>query len=353
MNKKNILTKQHQKILQMATKNKIFKLAVQSAFNHIIITDAEGVIIFANSAVTRITGYSPEEIIGNTPRLWGQQMPSPFYKKLWSTIKKDKKTFSGEITNKRKNGETYYAKAIISPIISPRKKIIGFIGTEEDVTKQKEVDKMKSEFISITAHQLKTPMTSLRWNLELLAESKLDKKQKEIIEGLSTTNEKLIDLVNTLLNISRIESGRITLTPEKINLTTMIDSVKDDYTIKIKEKSLTIKTDLEKNLPLIIHDTQFLRQILLNIMSNAIKYTPEKGTISISAKKEKEQIHLKITDTGIGIPKQQQKNIFQKFFRASTATDNAIEGNGLGLYFVSLIVKESKGKIWFESTKGK
>ena len=133
----------------------------------------------------------------------------------------------------------------------------------------------------------------------------------------------------------------------------MIDSVKDDYTIKIKEKSLTIKTDLEKNLPLIIHDTQFLRQILLNIMSNAIKYTPEKGTISISAKKEKEQIHLKITDTGIGIPKQQQKNIFQKFFRASTATDNAIEGNGLGLYFVSLIVKESKGKIWFESTKGK
>ncbi|MEI7603470.1 MAG: PAS domain-containing protein [bacterium] len=111
-----------------------FKLAVDSGYNHIIITNVDGVVLYANSAVERITGYGLNEIIGNNPRLWGQQMSSEFYKSLWETIKVKRLPFKGQIINKRKNGEKYIALATISPIISNNGELLGFIGTEDDIT---------------------------------------------------------------------------------------------------------------------------------------------------------------------------------------------------------------------------
>ena len=127
-----------------------YKLAVDSAYNHIIITDSEGKVLYENPAVTRITGFTPEEIIGNNPSLWGRQMPQEFYEVLRETIKVKKQSYSGEIVNKRKNGEVYHALVVVSPILDKENNLLGFIGTEEDISDLKKVEdnlKEKNEYL--------------------------------------------------------------------------------------------------------------------------------------------------------------------------------------------------------------
>lgn len=347
--------KNKQKILSLASKNSIFKMAAQSAFNHIIITDENGIIIFANTAVTRITGYTPNEIIGKSPKLWGQQMPKIFYKKLWKTIKDDKKSFSGEITNKRKNGDLYYAKATISPILNNKNNILGFIGTEEDITEKKEIDKMKSEFISITAHQLKTPLSAMNWGIELIEDEslgKLNKKQKIQLSEVREMNSKLVNLVNTMLNISRIESGKIAIKAVSFNLTSLIESNIKETEGLYKIKKQKIKKIINKNIKLVT-DPTFINQVIHNLLTNAIKYSPDKSTITIKTEIFKKFVEVSITDEGIGIPKEDQRNLFKKFFRAENVKKIISEGNGLGLYFVDIILKQIKGKISFQSIEDK
>src|SRR3989344_8834272 len=139
--------------------DQVFKLAIQSAFNHIIITDLDGTILYANSAASHMTGFSTLEMIGNTPRLWGGLMNHSFYKNLWTTIKTKRQTYLGELTNRHKDGTQYTARVRISPILGSAGGMIGFIGTEEDITKEKEVEKLKDEFVSTASHELRTPLT--------------------------------------------------------------------------------------------------------------------------------------------------------------------------------------------------
>lgn len=132
----DILTPEQHKTLQRLKEHDVFFFAVQNAFNHIVITDTEGVILYANQATQRITGYSQQEIIGKTPRLWGGIMERSVYEKLWHTIKIDRHPYMGILTNRRKSGETYQAQVIISPVVCEKAKLLGFIGTEQDVIKE-------------------------------------------------------------------------------------------------------------------------------------------------------------------------------------------------------------------------
>lgn len=338
------------RIYRMATENQVFKLAVQSAFNHIIITDTEGTVLYANSAAERITGYTQKEILGNTPRLWGGLMAQKFYEKMWDEIKERKKPFEGELRNIRKNGEEYDAKAIISPIMDGED-LLGFIGTEEDITQEKEVDQMKTEFISITAHQLKTPLTSMRWSLEMLEDTsfgELSREQLEMLSSAKNSNRRLVLLVDTLLNISRIESGRLAINPEPTDIKGLIELVVAGMADKIKKAKHTVKIDVEDTIKSISIDPQMTRELIKNLLINAVKYTPNGGEIIVSVRNEDGDIILEVRDSGIGIPKNEQHRIFQRFYRGSNI-ESSVDGTGLGLYFVKLIADASGGKIWFET----
>lgn len=340
------------RIYRMATENQVFKLAVQSAFNHIIITDTEGIVLYANSAAERITGYTQKEILGNTPRLWGGLMAQKFYQKMWNEIKEKKKPFEGELKNIRKNGEEYDAKAIISPIMDGED-LLGFIGTEEDITQEKEVDQMKTEFISITAHQLKTPLTSMRWSLEMLEDTsfgELSKEQLEMLSSAKNSNRRLVLLVDTLLNISRIESGRLAINPEPTDIKDLIESVVAGMTDKINNAEHTVKIDVNDTIKSISIDPQMTRELIKNLLTNAVKYTPNGGEIMVSVRNEDGVIMFEVKDSGIGIPKNEQHRIFQRFYRGSNI-ENGVDGTGLGLYFIKLIADTSGGKIWFETTE--
>ncbi|OGD76885.1 hypothetical protein A2368_04840 [Candidatus Collierbacteria bacterium RIFOXYB1_FULL_49_13] len=335
---------------------KILQLAVDNASDHIIITDPEGVIIYANKAVGSITGFSPQEVVGKkagSKELWGGQMPIEFYKNLWHTIKIAKKPFFDLINNKRKNGEIYTAETHITPVLDDQGQVISFVGIERDVTKAQEVDRMKTEFISLASHQLRTPLTAVKWLLEeLLAGDvgKLTAKQRELAEDISLSNERMISLVNSLLNVSRMESGRIIIDPKPADLTNLINSVITEISPRFEKKQITPTISVQHDLPQINLDPKLIFEVYKNLLTNALKYTPTGGRVNISITRESDEVLSQITDTGVGILPAEQPRIFEKFFRGSNVIQLETEGSGLGLYLTKTIIESSHGRIWFEST---
>ena len=335
-----------------------FKQAADCLEDQVVFTDPEGIIIYANKKVENITGFKFKNILGKkagTKKLWGHIMKDKFYQKLWKTIKIKKKPFIGEMKNKRKDGSIYTVEIKISPVLDKEKNILFFVAISRDITKAKEVDRLKSEFISIASHQLRTPLSSLKWVLEMLLDESLgtlNEKQKKLMIQCTDSNERMIDLVNDLLNVSRIEMGTLTLTPESVDLKSVTDSLILELTPLVQEKSQNLSFKFSKNLSKVFVDASYVRQIILNFISNAIKYTPKKGKIKIQLTERKQEVLFEVIDNGLGIPVAEQKNIFKKFYRATNVSGSNVEGSGLGLYIVKSVIEKSGGETGFESEEG-
>jgi len=337
-----------------------FQLAVENVSDQIVITDPEGVVLYANPIIEKVTGFKRQEIIGKkagSKELWGGNMDKEFYKNMWDVIKNKKQTFTGELINKRKNGVIYTARTSVTPVLSEdTHEILFFVGVERDITFEKEVDNMKTHFISLASHQLRTPLSAMRWFSEILMEGdagKLNDKQKEIVNNIYESNKRMIDLVNSLLNISRIESGRVIVSPEPTNICDFTNEIIVDLKTKLKEKDQKIEVKCEKNLPTVNLDKSLVRNVFMNLFTNAMKYSNKKQIIKTEILKNKDFIQVKVIDHGIGINMQDQEKVFEKFYRGANAIKSETEGSGLGLYLAKIIVESSGGKIWFESSKQK
>ena len=342
-----------------------FKLAVENVSEQIVITDPKGIIIYVNSAVESITGYTVEESIGTKAgSLWKAPMPEEFYKELWHTIQEEKKPFIGQIKNKRKNGEEYDAAVNISPVLDDNNEVIFFVGIERDVTEEKEIDRAKTEFVSLASHQLRTPLSVINWYAEMLLNGdagELNEKQKNYIYEIYHGNQRMISLVTSLLNVSRLEMGTFAVDPEDVDVVELAHSVVNELKIQYDNKSINMNIDIDRRIPIVQMDPKLLRMVFQNLLSNAVKYTPEKGLVSfhVCVKKRGEDLYgssvetdslfLKVSDNGYGITKSQKEQIFSKLFRADNVKEKDIEGTGLGLYIIHSIVENSGGKIWFES----
>ncbi|MFA5870844.1 MAG: ATP-binding protein [Candidatus Paceibacterota bacterium] len=332
-----------------------FKLAVDNVSDNIVITDPNGIVIYANNAVERVTGYTQREAIGKkSGTLWKLPMPIEYYEKLWDTISGQKKVFSGQIQNRRKDGEIYTASISISPILNKNKDIEFFVGVEHDITKEKEIDRLKSDFISIASHQLRTPLTGIQWVVERFTKKEnLSLKGKEYLNDVHMSARRLTELVDLLLNLSRIEAGRVLVRPESLEIVGFIKHFLDEVTPLQDKKELKIVFTNHPSELFVKTDKIALHNIVQNLISNAIEYTPKMGRIEVIVKKNDGTFTIKVQDTGIGIPKSEQIYIFQKFVRASNAKLYKTDGTGIGLYISERATYSLGGKIWFESEENK
>jgi len=253
--------------------------------------------------------------------------------------------------------ETRFPIAITATSVILDGKLIGAIEVFRDITRENEVDRAKSEFVSLASHQLRTPLATVNWYTEMLLAGdagKVTSDQKKYLEKIYTGNKRMVELVNAFLNVSRIELGTFTIEPKLTDVIELVQSVVDEQKFQIDEKKITLFMVFEKNIPLIQVDQKLLRMVVQNLLSNAGQYTPEGGRIEVSlGLDDKRNVLLKISDTGYGIPKNQQDKIFTKLFRADNVREKDTEGTGLGLYIVKSIMEHSGGRVWFESAQDK
>lgn len=224
------------------------------------------------------------------------------------------------------------------------------IETFHDVTREREIDLARSQFVSLASHELRGPLASWKWSLDALLGGKLgllNERQKEYLAILQKGNQHLIDLVSDLLNVSRIEMGKEIVEIKPLDIAKVVEKTVSDYLPAMQKKNLRLEKTYGTDIPRFSADEKLLRIIFENLLSNAVKYTPESGYIRLVVQKRGGDIVIEVADTGCGISEGDKPKIFTRFFRGDAISRE--EGTGLGLYMVKSIVEQYGGKIWFES----
>jgi PAS domain S-box-containing protein len=326
----------------------------------VIATDNETNIIVMNPAAENILGWKKEEVIGRklvdiVAVVDDKGVPVPESERPIIKAISDMKPFVTSINSNynylAKDGKKIPVFLNATPV-AVNGKLIGAINIFRDITHEKDIDRMKTEFISLSSHQLRTPLSAIKWFGEMLLAGDagtLTPEQKEFVDNIYESTERMIALVNSLLNISRIESGRIIIDPEPTQLPELVNDVIKEVQNKINEKSQHLITSFHPDLPSINIDPKLIREVYKNLLTNSIKYTPNGGDISVFISKNEKEIVSQVTDSGYGIPEKEQTKIFEKFYRGENIVKLETEGTGLGLYLVKAVIESSGGRVWFES----
>jgi PAS domain S-box-containing protein len=327
----------------------------------VFVVDSSLNIILVNEATENISGFSAAEMKGNK---YSQMLNFIFEETGKINDKFIKEAFKigkvQEMTNHtmlvRKDGAKISVSDSAAPIKDKSGRVTGCVVVFRDVTREREIDRAKTEFVSLASHQLRTPLTTIRWYSEMMLNGdtgEINDKQRKFLVEINKGNQRMVDLVDALLNVSRIEMGTFIIEPFPTDLKELAKSVLGDLKPLIEKKKTIIKENYGTLIGKIGVDPKLLRMVLLNLFSNAVKYTSEKGTVLISIEKKDSDILIKVADNGCGIPKSSQSKIFTKLFRADNAREKDPDGNGLGLYIVKSVMDNSGGKVWFESQEGK
>ena len=327
----------------------------------VFVIDADYKIILFNQVAADISGFTTEEAIGKKyDKILkfvfeeSKKTNDKFIKDIFKTGKIQE--MSGHTLLITKDKQEIPVGDSAAPLKDAAGKIIGAVVVFRDITHEREVDRAKTEFVSLASHQLRTPLTSINWYVEMLLSGdagKLNKKQEEFLNEVYQGNQRMVGLINALLNVSRIDLGTFPIEPELTNFIEIADSVLKELLSQIEDKKMNLQREYDKSLPLINADPKLIRIVFQNLLSNAVKYTPERKQITLKIIKQGPNVLISVSDTGYGIPKNQQSKIFQKLFRADNVREKDTDGTGLGLYIVKAIVEKSGGKIWFESEENK
>lgn len=325
-----------------------------------ISTDEFGKITRVNPVAQRLLGYKADELIGqwfpkaivalNAEGTPLNLIDRPITKAFLTGHSIFEKTFY-----RRKDGELIPVAVNVAPVIL-NDKPLGAIEVFRDITLEEEIDRMKSEFISLASHQLRTPLSAIKTYSHMLIEGYMGevtapqkKSLRTIIGGANRMNE----LISTLLNITRIESGTIAVSPRQLNLENIVQDVGKELSLMAQDKEIELAVSTKgRGSTTVTSDALIAKEVITNLATNAIKYTPEKGGVSIEVRPRNADVVIAVSDTGWGIPKYAQEQIFTKFFRAANIVKRETTGTGLGLYLVKGLVELLGGTITFTSSEG-
>lgn len=340
---------------------------LESMDQGLLVTNAEGTVTYVNHEAEVLTGFNVKEMIGSPAASVLQILSrdgAPLVSALnpLALVLKTKQRFDPpkdpEFSLKRQDGTATPLQLRATPIVKGGR-CIGVVTVFRDITNERRIDQMKSEFIALVSHQLRTPLSSMRWYLEMLISKDagpLTTDQEQYVQEVATSNARMVHLVNALLNVSRLELGKLQVSAESIDLLALANEAKATFGLESKNRHMDITVGMEGMEGLVAHSDRGLLQLIIeNLLSNAIKYGTA-GTsvdIKILGNTQDKTITITISDTGIGIPESQRASIGKKLFRGDNARLTSTDGNGLGLY-ISHIAAESIGAtIAFNTTKEK
>ena len=349
--------------------------ALNAAANAIVISDRTGKIQWINKAFTALTGYTQAEIIGKNPRtLKSGKQGCDFYKELWETILVGK-VWNGVLINKRKNGRFYDEEMTITPLKNESGVIVRFIAVKNDITNRKKAEeelkkakkeaedanKMKSEFLANMSHEIRTPMNSIVGFSNILKDRLIGNTlYTEYLDNIMLSSEMLLNLINDILDLSKVEAGKIAIEYQPVNLKNTVTEIEAVFQMKALNKGVSLNFYISDEIPKsLIMDEKYLRQILFNLIGNALKFTHE-GSVDVQISIIPKEVHgskvdLKFTiqDTGIGIQAEDLTSIFEPFIQASKKDRNRYGGTGLGLSITKRLVELLGGTISVESEPDK
>jgi signal transduction histidine kinase len=334
---------------------------VDSMTNGVVVFNKAYIVTLANPVIEKMTGLPCSSSSSSSSS--SSLFPLEEFTKLFPDVNLNEMTrrvlgTGSAIRVEETKLFRFYYEMFITPIRDYDNKVTGGAIILHDITHTKEIDRMKTEFVSIASHQLRTPLTAINWYVESLMDSKsgtLTAKQKESLDEVYRGSKRMAKLVDDLLNVSRLETGRLKIEPKEVELISFIDSIvhelepwADEHQVKIEHHHPNSKKIMIKI------DETLMRQAIHNILTNAVRYSPDNGTVKLEIdESDQEGYTICVKDSGIGIPKSVQDRIYEKFFRADNARSMIGEGSGLGLYLTKMIVETSGGKIWFNSIEGK
>ncbi len=331
-----------------------FRSLIENSSDAIILVDPTAKITYTSQSVKRVIGYEPEELVGtNGFNIIYQDDINNSRKALETILKNPGKTVRIQNRLIKKDGAVHWMEAegknmLEDPFVSAV--VINF----RDINDRMQMDKVKSEFLSLSAHQLRSPLSIIRWYTEsLLSEKSFPKELITYLTELYKAALNMNETVNLLLDVSRFELGTMKVETTEVDMKALVKEVLASKKQLIITKGLLVASEGEGEIPEILGDPKLIKIIIENLLSNAIKYSPAGGKITMSIKEGPDNILFKIADTGIGIPIEDQQKIFTKLYRGSNVKKVEPSGLGLGLYLIRLIVDFNGGNIWFESEEGK
>ncbi|MCZ2126816.1 MAG: GAF domain-containing protein [Anaerolineales bacterium] len=331
---------------------------LEAVADGVLVTDANNNISFVNLSFTRVLDVAAEKLLGksleNFSGLFGESSVEWIQAiERWS--RNPSAYQAGESYAEQlelENGKIVLVH--LAPVIH-KQDFLGTVSIFRDITREVEVDRLKSEFVTTVSHELRTPMTSIKGYVDILtmgAAGELNEKQGQFLQTVSSNIERLNILLGDLLDISNIESGEVKLSQEKVDLREVAEEVVADVSRRAEDeaKPMTFSLDAPKSLPPIIGDGERVRQILGNLVNNAFNYTPENGAIKISLRAEKNEVQVDVQDNGVGVKAQDQERLFERFYRGEDPLVLAAPGTGLGLSIVRQLVEMHNGRIWMKSS---
>ncbi|SDD13023.1 PAS domain S-box protein [Pedobacter soli] len=338
--------------LSAEVNSKRLSAIIESSDDAIISKDLNSIVTSWNDSAVRIFGYNAEEMIGQSilkiiPNDRHDEEP-----KILSQLSQGIRVDHFETIRRRKDGRLIDVSLTISPIKDSAGRVIGLSKIARDITERKQADKKKEEFIGLVSHELKTPLTSLRSYVQV-ALFKARKEENDFIDKALSRAElqtkKMEAMIRDFLNISRMEDGHLKLNLSQFDLSALINNCISDASITTSKHHFNY---IGEQNALAIGDAEKISLVLINLISNAIKYSPDGGEITVTCERQDNYLTVAVKDQGIGIPKEDQKLLFRKFYRIQSEETRSISGFGIGLYLVYAILELHGSSIEVESTAG-
>lgn len=328
----------------------------------LVVTDSAGRVIRVNSQTEQLIGAESKDLIG---QYWSRAVNTGGKDKrplandegaLYLALHTGRQIHKTSYTYTKSDGTVFPVSVTATPLLVEGE-VVGAVLLFRDITREKAVEQAKTEFVSLASHQLRTPITAINWYIELLLRGELSEAQKSDLRKIRLRGQRMVQLVNDLLNVSRLDTGRLKVNPQPADLVELVSGVVEEVMPLAMQRACQLifhKTD--ESLPGVTIDRSLLRQVLHNLIVNAVTYSPpgQNGRVWVQLEKTAEGKYLiSVQDYGMGIPHAERTRVFDKFFRADNAIRQETEGTGLGLYIAKKILTSSGGKIWFESLEGR